>query len=89
MLWSPPLPFIPYGNLPALHWRNHEPRLSTYIDSPDKMKLAFGIATVKTMDPWSNTILYTYVEMILSLISLKLIGHYHHNFLHFVTQVQK
>ena len=25
--------------------------LLTYIDCPDKMKLAFGIATVKTMDP--------------------------------------
>ena len=83
MLWSPPLPFIPYGNLPALHWRNHEP--PTYIDCPDKMKLAFGIATVKTMDPQSNTIQYTYVEMILSLISLKFIGHYHHKLLHFVT----
>ena len=23
----------------------------TYIDCPDKMKLAFGIATVKTIDP--------------------------------------
>ena len=50
MLWSPPLPFIPYGNLPALHWTNHEPPI-TYIDCPDKMKLAFGIATVKTIDP--------------------------------------
>ena len=38
------LPFIPCGHLPALHWRNHEP--PTYIDCPDKMKLAFGIATV-------------------------------------------
>ena len=49
MLWLPPLPFIPCGHLPALHWRNHEP--PTYIDCPDKMKLAFGIATVNTMDP--------------------------------------